>query len=86
MSAEPLSDGLGPRPLQSEGRLHVRGDRKQRHESLGRLHLAQFSQGQKEYPRIESTSPWFVSARQEKILAFEKDKKKIDLPLANLHP
>jgi len=38
----------GPRPLQSEGlRLHVRGDRKQRRESLGQLRLAQSSQGRK---------------------------------------
>ena len=43
----------------------TRGDRKQRRESLGRLCLAQFSQGRKEYPGIGSTSPGFVSARQE---------------------
>jgi len=76
MSAEPLSDGLEC-PLQSEGsQLRVRGDCKQRRESLGRLHLAQFSQRQKEYPGIGSTSLGFVSVRQEKI----------DLLLADLHP
>jgi hypothetical protein len=48
---------------------------------LGQLHLAQFSQRQKEYP-----SPGFVSAQQEKNLSIWERQEKIDLPLADLHP
>jgi len=55
-------------------------------ESLGQLHLAQFSQRQKEYPGIGSTSLGFVSVQQEKNLSIWERQEKIDLLLADLHP